>query len=156
MPDPQPIETVSLPPPPPTPAPPADRSRRRVPVTTVRDTWDWLWKDTAGRLLPFALAAAAYGRFGGRGVRGLGLTRDGWGRDVIMGTALGVPAAGIAIAFRRWVAPGYRLPTPADQAVQTAFYLGLNAPVEELFWRGTVQNLAIAGLRRHPRLRRSA
>jgi membrane protease YdiL (CAAX protease family) len=75
---------------------------------------------------------------------------------VLVGSALGVPAAAAAIAFRRWVAPGYRLPTPADQAVQTTFYLGLNAPVEELFWRGTVQQLAIEGLRRVPWLRRGA
>lgn len=135
---------------------PAARARPPVPMNTVRDTWAWLWKDTAGRVLPFALAAAAYGRFSGRGARGLGLTAEGWGRDVLVGSALGVPAAAAAIAFRRWVAPGYRLPTPADQAVQTAFYLGLNAPVEELFWRGTVQQLAIEGLRRVPWLRRGA
>jgi membrane protease YdiL (CAAX protease family) len=129
-----------------------------VPTNSVHDTLGWLWKDTAGRLLPFAIAAAAYARFSGQGTRGLGLTRDGWARDLLVGTALGVPGAGAAIAFRRWVAPGYRLPTKADQTVQTAFYFGLNAPVEELFWRGTVQNLAIAGLRRLPSpwLRRAA
>src|SRR5262249_41539065 len=99
----------------------------------------------AGRLLPFALAAAAYGRFSGRGVRGLGLTRDGWGRDVIMGTALGVPAAGIAIAFRRWVAPGYRLPTPADQAVQTAFYLGLDGAGRGALGGRAVQDPGVRG-----------
>ena len=137
----------------------AETSPPHIPApqrSTVRDTWRWLWKDTAGRLLPFALGVAAYGRFNGAGARGLGLTREGLLRDVLVGNVAGIPAAAVAIAFRRWVAPGYRLPTPADQALQTAFYLGLNAPVEELFWRGGVQNLAIAGLRRVPGLRRAA
>lgn len=145
-------EVVTLPPPAPS-QPPAQRAPGR---NTVADTWRWLWKDSAGRVLPFALAAAAYAHFSREGARGIGLTRDGVLRDVLVGNAVGVPAAAVAIAFRRWVAPGYRLPTPADQAFQTAFYFGLNAPVEELFWRGTVQSLAIAGIRHVPGLRRSA
>lgn len=140
------VEAVTLPPPTPS-QPPAHSVPER---NTAADTWRWLWKDIAGRVLPFALAAAASARFSGEGVRGIGLTRDGMLRDVIVGNAVGIPAAAVAIAFRRWVAPGYRLPTPTDQALQTAFYFGLNAPVEELFWRGTVQRLAIAGLRRVP------
>lgn len=130
--------------------PPAPRLIRVQARNTVADTWRWLWKDTAGRVLPFALAAAAYARFSRRGARGVGVTREELLRDVLVGNAVGIPAAAVAIAFRRWVAPGYRLPTPADQALQTAFYFGLNAPVEELFWRGTVQTLAVAGLRRVP------
>jgi membrane protease YdiL (CAAX protease family) len=134
---------------------------RRAPLAaparnTVADTWRWLWKDTAGRLLPFAAAAAAYAHFSGQGARGVGLTREGLVRDLLVGNAIGVPAAVVAAGFRRWVAPGYRLPTPADQALQTAFYFALNAPVEEVFWRGTVQQLAIAGLRQVPGLRRVA
>lgn len=141
-------EAATLPPPPALSLSPAFVPDRN----TVADTWRWLWKDTAGRILPFALASAAYARFSGDGARGIGLTREGVLRDVLIGNALGIPAAAVAIAFRRWVAPGYRLPTPADQAFQTAFYFGLNAPVEELFWRGTMQHLAIAGLRRVPGL----
>ncbi len=142
---------LTLPPPP--ALPPSPRAQRR---NTVADTWRWMWKDSAGRILPFALAVVLYGRLNGAGARGLGLTRDGLLRDVIVGTLAGIPSAAIAIAFRRWVAPQYRLPTPADQALQTAFYLGLNAPVEELFWRGSVQSLTIAAVRRTPILRRAA
>ncbi len=136
--------------------PPPRAPARPLPVeprNTVADTWRWMWKDTAGRILPFAVGVALYGRLNGAGARGLGLTRGGLSRDVLVGNLAGIPAAAAAIAFRRWVAPWYRLPTPADQALQTAFYFGLNAPVEELFWRGAVQNLTIAGLRRAPGLR---
>jgi membrane protease YdiL (CAAX protease family) len=60
--------------------------------------------------------------------------------------AAGIPLAGIAAVYRSRVAAGYRLPTPPDQILQTAFYLGVNAPAEELFWRGMVQSLTISGL----------
>lgn len=136
--------------------PPESISLLVVPRSTVADTWGWLWKDTLMRVLPFAAAAGVYARLSGEGMRALGLTRAGWRRDVLIGNAVGIPATAAAIAFRRWVAPGYRLPTPADQTLQTVFYLGLNAPAEEFFWRGGVQTLAIAGLLRVPVLRRAA
>lgn len=145
---------VTLPPPPQAPTP------HHVPLpvarNTVRDTWDWLWKDTLGRVLPFFAGAGLYARLSGRGARGLGLTSDGWQRDVLLGTAVGIPMAGVAAAFRGWVAPRYRLPTAADQAFQSAFYFLLNAPAEELLWRGTVQTAAIAAMAHVPRLRRAA
>src|SRR6185312_12512374 len=86
---------------------------------TVADTWRWAWKDTTMRVLPFAAAAVAYGRLSKRGLEGIGVTGDGWRRETLIGLAVGVPLAGLAVAFRGWVAPGYRLPTAADQAVQT-------------------------------------
>lgn len=142
------------------PAPPQAVPSRQPPMpvarSTVRDTWGWLWKDTLGRVLPFFAGAAIYARLSGRGARGIGLTAAGWERDVLLGTAVGVPMTGVAIAFRRWVAPGYRLPTGADQAFQSAFYFLLNAPAEELLWRGTVQTATIAALSRVPRLRHTA
>lgn len=151
------IAEVTLPQPPETPAGTAPRPRSAA-RSTVRDTWSWLWKDTAGRVLPFFAGAALYARVSGRGVPGLGLPRDpdGWARDIALGTVVGIPMAGVAMAFRRWVAPGYRLPTPADQAFQSAFYFLLNAPAEELLWRGTVQTATIAGLSRMPQLRAAA
>ena len=116
----------------------------------MANTWDWLWKDSLQRLLPFAAASVVYARLSGEGARAVGLTREGWRRDALLGIGLGVPLAGVAAAFRGWVTPSYRLPTPADQAVQTAYYLGLYGPIEELFWRGVVQTLAVRGLGRLP------
>jgi membrane protease YdiL (CAAX protease family) len=125
---------------------PAEAARApSVPRSTVASTWRWLWKDTAFRLAPFAAATGVYAWLWGGGAAGVGLTTAHWQRDLLLGTAIGLPLAGVAAAFRRTVAPGYLLPTPADQVFQTFFYLALNAPVEELFWRGMVQTVAIQG-----------
>ncbi|MGZ3581226.1 MAG: CPBP family intramembrane glutamic endopeptidase [Ktedonobacterales bacterium] len=160
-PDEQPEDILSLaivpPPPPDTPETPTPaRPTRVVPRNTVRDTWGWMWKDTVMRCVPFALAAALYARLSSQGAQAIGVTRDGWRRDLTLGAVLGIPMAAIAAAFRYWVAPHYRLPTPTDQATQSAFYFAVNAPAEELFWRGTVQTLTINGLRHVPGLRRGA
>ncbi|HEV2235861.1 MAG TPA: CPBP family intramembrane glutamic endopeptidase [Ktedonobacterales bacterium] len=129
-------------------APVAQPAQRDLPGprSTVPETWRWVWRDIAFRLAPFALATAFYARFWGGSAAGVGLTAAYLPRDLLLGTLLGVPLAALAAWFRRLVAPGYRLPTPADQALETAFYFVLNAPIEELFWRGTVQTLAIAGV----------
>ena len=123
-----------------------------IPRNTVRDTWNWAWKDTAGRVLPFFAGAGLYAWLSGRGPEGIGITAEGWRREALLGIAVGVPLAGLAAAFRGWVAPGYRLPTDADQLTQTLFYFAINAPGEELFWRGAVQGLAVRGLSRVPRI----
>jgi membrane protease YdiL (CAAX protease family) len=113
---------------------------------TVRDTWRWLWKDALGRVTPCLMAAGAYAYVSHQGPAALGLSATGWWRPLGLGVLLGIPMAGVAAGFRAWSAPGYRLPTLPDQVVQTAYYLLLNAPAEELFWRGTAQTLAIRGL----------
>ena len=128
----------------------------KVPMNTPRDTWRWLWKDTLTRVTPFLLAAWGWSRLSSEGGRAVGLRRDGWLGDALLGVAVGLPMAQISAIFRRWVAPSYRLPTPADHALQTAYYFALNAPAEELFWRGILQTLAVRGLRRVPGLRRVA
>ncbi len=128
----------------------------KVPLNTPRDTWRWLWKDTLTRVTPFLLVAWVWSRFSREGARALGLRRDGWLGDALLGVAIGLPFSHISALFRRWVAPGYRLPTPSDHAFQSAYYFALNAPAEELFWRGIVQTLTIRGLRRAPGMRRAA
>lgn len=126
--------------------PPAAAAPARViHRNTVRDTWRWLWSDTAFRLAPFAAASVAYAALWGGGAAGVGVIAPQLPRDVLWGVGIGVPLAVAASAFRRWVAPYYRLPTAADQVFQSAFYLALNAPVEEVFWRGMLQTLAVRG-----------
>jgi len=114
--------------------------------STVPETWKWLWKDTLGRVAPFVVAAGIYARMSGLGWAGIGVRRSTareLGQDLAWGVAIGLPLAGLAAAFRARVAPRYRLPTAADQALQTLFYLAINAPAEELFWRGFVQTMTI-------------
>jgi membrane protease YdiL (CAAX protease family) len=127
-----------------------------VPRTTVRDSWNWAWKDTAMRVLPFVAAAGVYARLSGNGLDGIGVTYDGWQREALIGIAIGVPLAGLAAFFRGKVSPGYRLPTAPDQLAQTLFYFTVNAPGEELFWRGAVQDLAVRGLALVPRIGKMA
>ncbi len=104
------------------------------------------------RVLPFAAAAGVYAQLSGRGLEGIGVTHEGWRREALIGIAVGIPLAGLAAVFRAWVAPGYRLPTDADQLTQTVFYFAVNAPGEELFWRGRVQDGVTRGLARVPRV----
>ena len=125
-----------------------DTGHETVARSTVPDTWSWMWKDTLGRVVPFVAAGAVYARVSGGGARGVGWTREGWVGDLALGIAAGIPLAAMAAAYRHRIAPRYRLPTPSDQLLQSAFYLGINAPAEEFFWRGVVQTLAISGLRR--------
>jgi membrane protease YdiL (CAAX protease family) len=98
-------------------------------------------------------AALLYARLSGQELAGVGLTGAHWKREVAVGVAVGVPLAGLAAVFRGWVAPHYRLPTAPDQALQTTFYLAINAPGEELFWRGLVQTAATGAFAAVPRLR---
>lgn len=142
---------------PPPPEAPVSPSRPHTPArNTVHDSWAWLWKDTLGRVVPLTAGAVMYARFSREGKSAIGITGRRLGRDLALGIAAGIPMAGGAAVFRGWVAPNYRLPTPADQAFQTSFYFGLNAPAEELFWRGMVQTLAEKGAARLPHMERAA
>ncbi len=128
----------------------------KIPLNTPRDTWRWLWKDTLTRVAPFLLVSWLWARFSRKGAVAVGLRRDDLLGDALVGVAVGLPLAQISAIFRRWVSPGYRLPTSADHAFQSVYYFALNAPAEELFWRGVVQSLAIGGLRRVALVRRIA
>lgn len=134
----------------------APRAVAKTPLNTPRDTWRWLWKDTLTRVTPFLIASWAFGRFTPEGWEALGLRGDDLLGDLALGVLIGAPFAQISAVFRRMVAPGYRLPTRADHLFQSAYYFILNAPAEELFWRGVVQTLATRGLRRAPGARRAA
>src|SRR5487761_2003327 len=128
----------------------------KFPPKQPRETWRWLWTDTLTRVTPFLVVAWAWARFSRGGARAVGLRRDALLEDTLLGLAIGLPLAQISALFRRWVSPGYRLPTRADHIFQSAYYFALKPPAEELFWRGVVQTLAIRGLRRIPGVRRLA
>lgn len=119
-----------------------------VSLSTARGTWPGLRALTFRMLAPFGAAAFVYARYVGGGRAGIGLTSAHLRRDLALGTAVGVPLAGVAAAFKGWAVPGYRAHTPADHALLTFFFMGVNAPVEELFWRGMLQKLAIQGAER--------
>ena len=143
------LDTIAIPPPPGSAPHAASRN-------TPGETWSWLWKDTLSRVVPFALAGGWYLRRARLRGAHSPITRGELVGDIALGVAVGAPLAAIAGTFRAWVAPGYRLPTAADQALQTAFYFAVNAPAEEMFWRGMVQSAAVNGLHRAPKLQRAA
>ena len=122
------------------------RRRTRTLGKLSRNPTAWLWKDITIRMMPFAVAAGLFARRSGVGMRGVGVTRSGLLRQALLGTAIGVPMAGLAAEFRSRVAPEYTPPRTVNQVVQAAYYFGLNAPIEEVFWRGTIQTLAIRWL----------
>jgi membrane protease YdiL (CAAX protease family) len=128
----------------------------KTPLNIPRESWRWLWRDSLTRVTPFLVASWLWTRFSGEGARAVGLRSDALVSDVLLGVAVGMPLAQIAAVFRRGVSPGYRLPTPADHAMQTAYYFLANGPAEELFWRGMAQTLVIRGLKRTPGVRRVA
>ncbi len=119
-----------------------------LPLSTARATRPGLRALILGMLAPFGLVACVYARYFGGGPAGIGLTSAHLRRDVALGTAVGIPMAGLAAAFRHWAVPRYRAHTAADHALQTTFFFAVNAPVEELFWRGMLQTLAIKGVER--------
>lgn len=123
---------------------------------TVPDTWDWLWKDTAGRVTPFFAASIAYALWRRKSDENANtiFPRGSWLPDVLGGIALGVPLAAVAALYREWTGAYYRLPTPADQVVQSSYYFFLNAPAEELFWRATVQDATVRALSHVPGVKR--
>ncbi len=119
----------------------------RVTRSQPHETWRWFWPDVLMRLVPFWVVALVAARFlGGPRAVGLAAPPQGWWAALAVALPIGVVMMVLAMLWRGVIAPNYRLPTRADQALQSVFYLILNAPTEEVFWRGTVQTLAIRGL----------
>ncbi len=119
-----------------------------VPRSTMRESWGWVWPDVLLRVLPFWLVPLAMAHWFLGGPRAVGVAPPpyGWGIALLIGLAVGIPMLGLAIAWRRVIAPRYRLPTTADQTLQTIFYLVINAPAEEVFWRGLLQTQLIRAI----------
>lgn len=118
-----------------------------IPRSHPHETWRWFWPDTLLRLVPFTVVGLLAAHFlGGWAAVGLVAPPQGWLAAVGLGLVVGLPMLALAVAWRARIAPRYRLPTQADQALQSLFYLVMNAPVEELFWRGVLQTLAIRAL----------
>ncbi len=112
-----------------------------------KDTWKWMWPDVLIRLIPFTAAALLYAHFaGGLAAIGLIVPPEGWPAAIAVGLVVGAFLCVCAIYWRQQTLPNFRLPTGSDQLLQSFFYLAINAPIEEIFWRGTAQSLVITGL----------
>lgn len=107
--------------------------------STVADSWRWIWRDTLMRIIPMGAAPFIYIALFHLPLSFLGLTLHNVPQQVVLGVVVGVLMAAFAASYRMFVVgPWFRWPTLNDHLVQSAFYLFINAPVEELFFRGLV------------------
>ncbi len=104
---------------------------------TVADTWRWLWPDLLMRITPLAIIPFLYIAIFHLPLEFLGLTLHNWPQQLVIGLVAGVVMTSFAIMYRILiVGPWFRWPTPGDHLLQGFFYLVINGPVEELFFRG--------------------
>ena len=110
--------------------------------TTVASSWLWMRLDLLLRLAPLALVPLVFSWLSGTPLRSLGLVITHPMRDLLVAIPAGVVGFTIATAFNVYLSRRngrWFVPTEPDLLVQTAYYLVLNAPVEEWFFRGFLQ-----------------
>jgi Zn-dependent protease with chaperone function len=66
----------------------------------------------------------------------VGLAAPDLGRQVLLAAALGPPMGWLSWWYRRRYVRRVVVPTSADNLLQCLYYVGLNAPAEELLFRG--------------------
>ncbi|EFH86349.1 CPBP family intramembrane glutamic endopeptidase [Ktedonobacter racemifer] len=105
--------------------------------STVATSWRWMWPDLLMRIIPMSLVPLLYIAFFHLPLSFLGLTLTHVPLHLLVGLLVGIGMAIFAIFYRmNVVGPWFRWPTASDQCFQSFFYLFINAPVEELFFRG--------------------
>jgi len=98
--------------------------------------------DLAFRLVPLALAPLLYAWLARVPLSQLGLSLAHPLRDVLIAIPLGVAGFAIAATFADYLSRRrgqWFVPNNADLAAQCAYYIALNAPIEEWFFRGFLQ-----------------
>lgn len=105
--------------------------------STVQDTWRWMWPDILMRILPMGAAPFIYIAILHLPLSFLGLTLHDVPQQILLGLVVGVLMAAFAATYRTYVVgPWFRWPTMSDHLLQGIYYLFINGPVEELFFRG--------------------
>jgi len=110
--------------------------------TTVGTSWRWMRIDLLARLLPLTVAPLLVAWLTHTPLDALGLALAHAGRDLLVAAPLALAGFAVAAAFADYLARRGRrwfVPDAADLAVQTIYYIFLNAPVEEWFFRGFLQ-----------------
>ncbi len=111
----------------------------QVARSTVHDSWRWMWPDILMRILPMGAVPFLYIAFLHLPLSFLGLTLHDVPQQLLIGLVVGTAMAAFAATYRMLiVGPWFRWPTLNDHLFQGVFYLLINGPVEELFFRGFV------------------
>ena len=105
--------------------------------STVTDSWRWMWPDILLRIIPMGIIPFIYIALLHLPLSFLGLTFHNVPQQVILGLIVGIAMAAFSTLYRMYiVGPWFRWPTIGDHIFQGFFYLFINGPVEELFFRG--------------------
>ena len=105
--------------------------------STPADSWRWLWPDVLMRILPLGVVPFGYIVIFRLPLAFLGLTPGNVPQQLLIGFGVGIGMAAFAAIYRMFiVGPWFRWPTLSDHLLQGIYYLVLNGPVEELFFRG--------------------
>jgi membrane protease YdiL (CAAX protease family) len=109
----------------------------QIVYSTIKDTWRWMRSDLLMRIIPMGAFPFLYILLFHLPLSFLGLTFYHIPRQIMVGLGIGMLMVIFSALYRMYiVGPWFRRPTPGDQALQSFFYLFINAPVEELFFRG--------------------
>jgi membrane protease YdiL (CAAX protease family) len=119
-------------------------STSSLPRSTPADTWRWLPLDLTTRVVPLLAAPLVLAWLLHLPLAAIGLPTLSWAQvaqQIGLGLAIGLPFGLLTAIYRALILPRFRLPTLSDHLLQSAYYLFLNAPAEELFYRGLVLTL---------------
>lgn len=109
----------------------------QVARSTVKDSWRWMWPDILMRIIPLTVVPFVYIAILHLPLSFLGLTLHNAPQQILLGLVVGILMAAFAAVYRMYVVgPWFRWPTTGDHIFQSFFYLLINGPVEELFFRG--------------------
>jgi membrane protease YdiL (CAAX protease family) len=98
-----------------------------------------MWPDTLMRIIPMGIVPFIYIALLHLPPSFLGLTLHDVPQQLLLGLLTGTFMAAFAALYRMYiVGPWFRWPTLSDHCMQGFFYLFVNGPVEELFFRGFV------------------
>ncbi len=105
--------------------------------STVANTWRWLRPDFLTRIVPMTIIVFLYIAIFRPPLSSLGLTAGNIPQQIFIGLLVGCMITAFAATYRMYiVGPWFRRPTFYDHLFQAFYYLCINAPVEELFFRG--------------------
>jgi membrane protease YdiL (CAAX protease family) len=110
--------------------------------TTVASSWSWMRLDLVLRLVPLTVAPLLFSWLSGTPLSSLGLVASHPLRDLLVAVPLGLVGFAVATAFAAYLSQRsgrWFVPTEPDLLLQSAYYLALNAPIEEWFFRGFLQ-----------------